>query len=143
MGEIAHIEAAMPDGARFRKTMTNDDRRAFDNLLLMCGTHHTVIDNDMATWTVKRLTELKAQHEAVYTGAFDRLRSTVADVTEGTPWTPAASLGRMGETAGLNAMQIAANVAAMNDLARRLAAVPVGARWVLALIAIRGDEAYG
>jgi hypothetical protein len=41
VGEIAHIEAAMPDGPRFRKEMTNEERRAFANLLLLCGVHHT------------------------------------------------------------------------------------------------------
>ena len=74
VGEIAHIEAALPDGARFNPTMTNKDRRAFNNLMLMCATDHTTIDADFETWTVEVLTELKKKHEAVYTGAIDQLR---------------------------------------------------------------------
>ena len=69
VGEIAHIEAAKPEGPRFRESMTDEDRRASANLLLLCGTHHTIIDGDPATWTVKKLQGLKASHEAVYTGA--------------------------------------------------------------------------
>jgi hypothetical protein len=34
---------------------------------------------------VAKLQELKAMPEAIYTGAIDRLRSTVGDLTEGTP----------------------------------------------------------
>ena len=71
VGEIAHIEAALPSGPRFRASMTNEERRAFGNLLLMCGTHHTIIDKDIARWTIERLTELKKAHEAIYTGAVD------------------------------------------------------------------------
>ena len=53
VGEIAHIEAAMPDGPRFNANMTNEQRRFESNLVLMCGTHHSVIDGDLDTWTVQ------------------------------------------------------------------------------------------
>ncbi len=49
VGRIAHIEAALPGGPRFRASMTNEERRSFENLLLMCGTHHDVIDADLQT----------------------------------------------------------------------------------------------
>jgi hypothetical protein len=141
VGEIAHIEAALASGPRFRASMTNEERRAFGNLLLMCGTHHTVIDKDLDTWTVEHLIELKKAHEAIYTGAVDRLRSTVGDITEGTKWRSASNLGRL--PAGdfdLSPEEIAASIEIINKFAERLATLPLGARSVLALIVSRGDE---
>ena len=41
IGEIAHIASAMPTGKRFDSSMTNETRRAFENLLLLCPNHHT------------------------------------------------------------------------------------------------------
>lgn len=138
-GEIAHIEAAMPGGPRFRDSMTNEERRAFENLLLLCATHHTVIDTDFDRWSVGALRDLKKAHEAVYTGAVDRLRSTVGDLTEGTPWQSPANLGRLSHAASLNAEELAVDIDVLNDFARRLSELPVGARSVLALIVARGD----
>ena len=44
--------------------MQNDEQRhGFENLLLMCGDHHKTIDNDPATYTVERLTQMKRSHE--------------------------------------------------------------------------------
>ncbi|WP_420573503.1 NACHT domain-containing protein [Kordia sp.] len=45
VGKICHIEAASPNGPRYRLDMTNDERRAYDNLLILCDEHHMIIDN--------------------------------------------------------------------------------------------------
>jgi tetratricopeptide (TPR) repeat protein len=63
VGEIAHIQGALPDSPRFNPDMTNEQRRGYDNLLLMCGTHHTIIDNDVNQWTLAKLLDLKRAHE--------------------------------------------------------------------------------
>lgn len=42
--EIAHIRGAHPNGPRYVRTMTDAERRLFGNLLLMCPSHHRVID---------------------------------------------------------------------------------------------------
>lgn len=57
------------------RASTNDDRRDFDNLILLCRNDHTRIDNAEQTWTVTKLSELKPRHEQVYTG---RHRQTAA-----------------------------------------------------------------
>lgn len=44
VGEVCHIEAAMPGGERFNPNMTNKERRSYDNLLLMCHHHYVVRD---------------------------------------------------------------------------------------------------
>ena len=70
IGRICHIEAAMPDGARFNSEQSNDQRRGFDNLILLCANHHAQID-DVKTknkWTVDRLKLIKREHEDIYRG---------------------------------------------------------------------------
>lgn len=42
--EIAHIRGALPDSARYDTAMTDEQRRAFANLLLLCTAHHKVVD---------------------------------------------------------------------------------------------------
>ena len=42
--QIAHIRAARPDGPRYVKDMSDHDRRRFGNLILLCSTHHNIID---------------------------------------------------------------------------------------------------
>jgi hypothetical protein len=39
--------------------------------MIMCATCLKVIDTDVAKWTVQKLQTLKADHEAIYTGAID------------------------------------------------------------------------
>src|SRR3712207_5089343 len=56
VGEVCHIEAAMPGGERFNPDMTNDERRRPENLLLMCHEHH-VETNDVHEFPVERLRE--------------------------------------------------------------------------------------
>ncbi len=36
VGQLCHIEGAEPGGERFNSHMTNEDRRQFENLMLMC-----------------------------------------------------------------------------------------------------------
>lgn len=63
VGEICHIKAAKPGGPRYDENQSNIERHGFENLILMCGTHHTVIDSDEEAYTIERLTKLKSKHE--------------------------------------------------------------------------------
>ena len=45
IAKICHIEAAKKGGARFNSKMNNDQRRSFDNLIILCDEHHQIIDN--------------------------------------------------------------------------------------------------
>lgn len=65
IGQICHIEAAMPGGERFNKDMTNEQRREFDNLMLLCYAHHTKT-NDVNTYGVTSLKDMKRNHERVF-----------------------------------------------------------------------------
>lgn len=62
---IAHIRGANPGAPRYDATMTNDQRRAFTNLLLLCKPHHEVVDKRHPDrYSVETLTEWKAERES-------------------------------------------------------------------------------
>lgn len=63
-GRISHIKARQPGGPRYEQLQTEEQRHSFDNLLLLCPIHHDVIDDDPDSYTVDRLTRMKAQHES-------------------------------------------------------------------------------
>lgn len=42
--QIAHIAAAEPAGPRFDASMTDEERRSIDNLILLCQAHHNLVD---------------------------------------------------------------------------------------------------
>jgi hypothetical protein len=56
-----------PDSTREDHEQTDEQRRGFDNLVLMCPIHHDVIDDDPESYTVARLAEIKRTHEAGHT----------------------------------------------------------------------------
>ncbi len=61
-GEICHIEAAMPGGERFNPFMTNEQRRSYENLILLCFDHHEETNNE-EVYTVGVLKEMKKAYE--------------------------------------------------------------------------------
>jgi hypothetical protein len=138
VGEIAHIEGALPDSARFRRKMSNDLRRGYENLLLLCRNHHVTIDRDADYWTVARLRDLKRSHESIYTAAVDQLRRQVGDITEGVTFTPASNGLAILDPTGLEKHELAESCKEINRFAERLSKIPVDARSVLALVVIRG-----
>jgi hypothetical protein len=66
IGQICHIEAAEEGGERFNPNMTDEERAAYTNLMLMCYEHH-VVTNDVDEYPVARLQAMKAEHEAKFT----------------------------------------------------------------------------
>lgn len=63
LGEICHIAAANAQGPRYEAAQSDEERHGFDNLILLCPTHHTVVDADLESYTVARLLKMKADHE--------------------------------------------------------------------------------
>ncbi|SDO30158.1 hypothetical protein [Halobacillus aidingensis] len=81
VGQVCHIEAAMPGGERFNPNQTNEDRRAFSNLMLLCYDHH-IETNNVNKYTVEILREMKRSHEKKFSDAAEKLfESTVSDMT--------------------------------------------------------------
>src|SRR5262245_10584647 len=60
VGEVCHIKAAGPNGPRHDPQQSAAERHGYDNLILLCGNHHTVVDDDTESFTVDRLLRMKA-----------------------------------------------------------------------------------
>jgi hypothetical protein len=140
IGQICHIEAAMPGGERFNSAMTNEQRRAASNLLLMCYRHHVETD-DVNAYPVERLRQIKAEHEARYSEGMRHLIDSVVDWTETSEFTPPSTLRAFNAHFGWStsdAEEIEGNVAAAVEVAEQLRALSLPARETLALLVRRG-----
>lgn len=80
VGQICHIEAAMPYGQRFNSKQTNEERRSYENLMLMCYEHHKSTD-DVDEFSVERLKEIKKFHEQKFTDIANILQESIFDLT--------------------------------------------------------------
>jgi hypothetical protein len=49
IGKIAHIVADSDDGPRADRQMSEDARRREPNLILLCGTHHDIVDRSLSS----------------------------------------------------------------------------------------------
>lgn len=139
VGQVCHIEAAEPGGERFNPNMTNEDRRAFANLVLLCYEHH-VETNDVARYTVARMKEIKANHEARFDSAVDIIQRAIVDETDANVVLPAKKLARMFATLGypeLGQEEIDMYLEALSRLSEKLRPLPQGARELLVVIAKR------
>jgi hypothetical protein len=67
IAEVVHICAAAPGGERYDSTMTDEDRRSYSNLLILCHRHHVETDR-VARFPVERMRAMKAAHEARVAG---------------------------------------------------------------------------
>lgn len=62
IGQICHIEAALPQGERYNPNQTDDERRGYENLILLCYPHH-IETNNVSEYTAEKLKSLKREHE--------------------------------------------------------------------------------
>lgn len=65
LGEICHIEAAEQLGERYNIASNDEERRSYENLILMCSKHHK-ITNDVDKYKTELLKQYKATHEKTY-----------------------------------------------------------------------------
>lgn len=63
VGEICHIRARRKNGPRYDLMLSAEDRDLPPNLILLCGTCHSLIDKNPKTFTSELLTEIKELHE--------------------------------------------------------------------------------
>lgn len=63
LAEVCHIEAANETGQRFNPSQSNEDRRQFENLIILCRHHHEVT-NHVEEYSVQAMWKLKADHVA-------------------------------------------------------------------------------
>ena len=63
VGKIAHIVAQQHDGPRGAETPPGGEIDGYQNLILLCGDHHHVIDTQVATYPVAKLLQTRTDHE--------------------------------------------------------------------------------
>ncbi|MCG2699640.1 hypothetical protein L6274_01080 [Candidatus Parcubacteria bacterium] len=63
--QICHIEAAEQGGERHNQNQTDEERRSFENLVLLCANHH-IESNNVEIWTVEKLKSIKSEHEKLF-----------------------------------------------------------------------------
>ncbi|RYZ35440.1 MAG: hypothetical protein EOP49_33510, partial [Sphingobacteriales bacterium] len=68
IGQVCHIESAKQGGERFNPESSNEDRRQFSNLMVMCYEHHKVTDN-VEVYTTEKMRQIKADHENSFRAA--------------------------------------------------------------------------
>lgn len=64
LGEMCHIRAASGGGPRYDPDQEDSERSETDNLIILCPTHHSLVDQDSTTYTVETLRQMKVQHES-------------------------------------------------------------------------------
>jgi|WetSurMetagenome_2_1015567.scaffolds.fasta_scaffold81538_2 hypothetical protein len=63
IAEICHINAQSPQGPRYNENLTEDQRNSFENLILLCGSHHKIVDENVTKYDASALKEMKKNHE--------------------------------------------------------------------------------
>jgi len=141
IAQLCHIEAAMAGGPRFNPEQTNEERRSFDNLLLLCHAHHKITD-DENKFSVDRLKEIKDKHEAKFTNIEDKILSSIVDQTTINELEKTNSLKRLHDVLdwGLNQEQLSECVHEFNEFASRLYKLPVQTRQLIEVILKRKQE---
>ena len=62
-GDAAHITAASPNGPRFDRSLTPEERRHYDNGIWLCVMHARIVDQDKSRYTVEELRRWKLEAE--------------------------------------------------------------------------------
>jgi len=62
-GRICHIKARSPRGPRYDPKQSEEERHSYENLIVLCGVHHGLIDDQPETFTTELLLEMKEMHE--------------------------------------------------------------------------------
>jgi hypothetical protein len=63
VGEECHIIAREQNGPRGDSSLAPEARDKYDNLILLCNVHHKLIDDQINTFSVQVLKEMKSLHE--------------------------------------------------------------------------------
>lgn len=99
IGQVCHIEAANKKGQRFNPRMTNEERRDFENLILLCANHH-ILTNDVNEFPVNVLKKMKATHEQKFSSDLlvERMLDGLKDYSKGTSFIKVKNLNNLFKT---------------------------------------------
>nr|WP_321255759.1 HNH endonuclease signature motif containing protein [uncultured Pseudodesulfovibrio sp.] len=62
VGEECHIVSSQPNGPRYDSNYPEESIESHENLILLCRTHHKMVDDQVATYTKDILLQMKANH---------------------------------------------------------------------------------
>lgn len=131
VGDIAHIAAAKSDGSRFDSKMTNEERRGFENLVLLCATHHRQVDGPSSEVTREEMEQINATHEARFSAVEETIRKRFEpqfpDATDGLVATKPTTLNGLRQVFGEDAFSdddVATETPKLAAYADKLANVP-------------------
>jgi hypothetical protein len=154
VAELCHIEAAEIGGERFNPSMTNEDRRTRENLILLCHRHH-IETNDVARFPVKRLKEIKAKHEANFVAgtlpisekefeeaAEQIAESSIVDVTKKAVVHLPQTLAAFDERPEVPADELPGTLGVLHPYLEKLRRLPLDTRGVLLVIVERGENVH-
>ncbi len=142
VGQLCHIEAAEEGGERFNAQMTNEDRRAAANLMLMCYEHHTVTNN-VEDYPVERLRQMKRDHENRFSHPDRAILSGLKDYTKTFEATKPANLKRLRrllDWPDLNDEEVSEYVRKVNEYIDKFSRVPLELRNLVGQVAMRIDR---
>lgn len=142
VGEVCHIEGAMPGGERFNKDQSNEDRRKFSNLMLMCHKHHKITD-DVSEYTVEKLKKIKYDHERRFTDIEEKIKESIKDYSEEDIILLPKTLISMNEYLGWGQTQeeLDGTIECIKEFAETLKKLPSECRKILSIICKRVEEA--
>ena len=141
IGQICHIEAAEAGGERFNPNMTNEERRAFDNLMLMCYEHH-VVTNDVVKYPVSELKRMKREHESKFSNVVENIRNSVIDYGIVNQCSKVVTCKKLSDVMGFGCTdeENLENAKVLNGLINKLMDVPVETRSLLAIMVERSFD---
>ena len=62
-GDVCHIHAVKPGGARWKAGLTKKELNSPANLIFLCKHHHSIVDGQSEYYTAEMLKEWKREHE--------------------------------------------------------------------------------
>jgi nucleoside phosphorylase len=104
IAEVAHICASSPEGPRFDPSQGEEQRHGIENLILLCPTHHALVDANPKEYGAVALREMKSRHESLIRDAL----TTPGNATSTLGDTAATQLARQVDPAVADVAIVAA-----------------------------------
>ena len=127
-GEAAHIVGENAGAARYDGSMTAEERNHYNNLIYLCGDHHTQIDKQEAEFPVDRLRRMKMEHEAKVHQAMTEAFASVGfpELEEATKWLMQVQPGQASQDFSLIAPEDKLKKNALGNRSRTIVTMGLG-----------------
>lgn len=66
IAEVCHINSVSKKDARYDSSLSEDDLRKYDNLILLCHAHHKRVDSFEEEYSADKLRRMKEEHEKLH-----------------------------------------------------------------------------